>query len=262
MAEDFRLLLAMRHVAGSCLPALAKSLDDEARLPALRGDPRWAPGRIDWEVAERQWAAICAMGLTVVPQWRLPARFLAASPPLALFVRGDAGALWRDAIGIVGSRNCAASAEGWAAQRAIEAADRGLLVVSGGARGVDGAAHRAATAAGAPSVAYLGVAADRIYPVGHRFLFRRMIEIGGALVSEFPPGAGTRAWAHRLRNRFIAAHSDLLYIAEADAHSGTLGTADWARRLGVPVLASPPSIGRRRAGLEALIAAGEAELHR
>jgi len=131
-------------------------------------------------------------------------------------------------------------------------------VVSGGARGIDGAAHRGALAAGAPTLAYLGVAVDRIYPSRHRPLFARILRDGGALVSEHPPRATTRKWAHADRNRFIAAQSRRIYVAEADEGSGSLGTTDWANRLGVEVLVSPPGVAEKRAGLDALVAAGRA----
>jgi DNA processing protein len=221
-----------------------------ASVPDVRG----------WRIAERQLAMMRALEIAVVPVWELPEAFRRASPPAALFVRGDARLLAQPGLAIVGSR--AASPEGalWAAARAREAVAAGRIVVSGGARGIDGAAHAAAVEAGGVTVAYVGVAVDRIYPAMHRSLFERLLERGGAIVSEHAPGEPTQLWHHADRNRFIAAQAERVLIAEADARSGALGTAEFARKLGVPVFTSPPGVGVRRAGLEALLAAGEASL--
>jgi DNA processing protein len=173
-----------------------------------------------------------------------------------LFVRGNAEALARPAVGIVGARDARRDAEAWAFERAAEAAVAGHVVASGGARGIDAAAHQGALRAGGTTVAYLGVPADRIYPRGNERLFRAMLEGGGALVSEHPPGVSTPAFEHAKRNRFIAAHASRLYIAEARASSGTLATARYARRHGVPVLVSPPGVGAQRDGIDMLLAKG------
>ncbi len=260
MAEDLLLLLAMRHAAGSGRGALAAELQNGSTPGRLRGDPRWAPRRRDWEAAERQWVALSALDIQAVGLLDLPPAFARASPPVLLFVRGDPQLLSRSAVGIIGSRRSSQSAEAWAAARADQAARAGQLVVSGGALGIDGVAHRAAVSAGGQTLAYIGVAVDRAYPGRHRGLFREMLSRGGALVSEHPPGASTPAFEHAQRNRFIAAHAERLYIAEAAEKSGTLGTADWARRLRTEVIVSPPGVGEQRGGIEALVAAGQARV--
>ncbi len=250
-------LLALREAAGARAHHLAVALRSADRVEVICRDPSWSPALRDWHTANRQAAAIAALELRVVPVWSFPAHLLRLRnlPPM-LFVRGAVERLEKPGVAIVGSRLAAASAITWALARGRQAAERGTLVVSGGARGVDAAAHRGALRAGGQTVAYLGVAIDRLYPMSNRALFERIVESGGALASEHPPGVVTYASAHALRNRFIAAQADEVLIAEAGSRSGTLGTAKFARQIGVPVLISPPGVGRERAGLDMLAARG------
>ena len=206
--------------------------------------------------AARQAHALLAHGIQVVPIWQLPPQFLPLAPPLALFVRGDRRLLDAAGTSIVGSRNASVAAERWAFARAVEAVQGGKIVVSGGAVGVDGAAHRGALSAGGPTIVYMGVAVDRCYPARHKELFAQIIERGGALVSEHPPATSPPRYSHALRNRFIAAHGDTLLIAQAREKSGTLGTARYAARLGRSIFVSPPEVGGDRGGLDWLLAGG------
>ena len=88
MDEDLSTLLAMRHASGPCRGALATELYAGTSIGVLAKEPRWAPKRADVEAAERQLTALFALGITVIPQWRLPSR-LRRTAPLALFVRGS-----------------------------------------------------------------------------------------------------------------------------------------------------------------------------
>jgi DNA processing protein len=177
-------------------------------------------------------------------------------PPAALFVKGDAALLLRPQIAIVGARR--AQAPGLAnARRFAEAlAIGGLLVTSGMADGVDGAAHEAALDAGEPTIAVIGTGPDRVYPRKHHALARR-IAAHGALVSEYPPGVGSRAAHFPQRNRIIAGLSLGVLVIEAGLRSGSLITARVAGEQGREVFALPGSIHNALAeGCHALIAEG------
>lgn len=240
---------------------LAEALRARGSASAVAELEHWRPrDRIVTELA-RVLAVTKHTGLTAIPVWRWPDNLLRVRPlsPL-LFVRGDPSLLWHDAIAIVGARQAHPSAERWAKDLAAAQARAGLLVVSGGARGVDAAAHRGAMEAGGRTIAYLGVASDCVYPRHNRRLFERILERGGALVSEFLPTERTFASGHAMRNRFIAAQALRLYVAEADVGSGSLTTATMARRMAVPILVSPAGIGVRRGGLDDLVARGAAEV--
>ena len=118
----------------------------------------------------------------------------------------------------------------------------GVSVVSGGARGVDAAAHEGALSAGGHTVAVLGTGVDVVYPAEHRGLFDRIVAAGGALVSEQPDG--TPGWRRNFprRNRIISGMSDAVVVVRAGERSGALVTASWARSQGVPVLAVPGDV--------------------
>lgn len=245
-------LLAFRLAGLKCRRALAEALlRDHVGYPDKVIARR--PNDDEWRLAEKQSRILKQFDIGVVPVWRLPARLQRVNPlPLLLFVRGNIDLLEKPAIGIVGSRLADESAITWAKDVAQRCAESKFVVVSGGAEGVDAAAHNGALAGRGETIAFLGVAADRIYPDSHRRFFEKIVVKGGALVSEYPPLEHTYATGHAARNRFIAAMSQVLIIAEADARSGTMSTATAARRLGVPIVVSPPSVGLRRAGLDRL----------
>jgi len=161
----------------------------------------------------------------------------------------------------VGSRHACKSAESWTFEIACQFVKQGYLVVSGGARGIDTAAHRGALSSNGQTLVYLGVPIDQVYPSRNRSLFEQIVAQGGALVSEHPPLSTTFRCEHAMRNRFIAAHAEKVMIAEADEGSGSLVTANWAKRYGVRVFVSPEHIGQQRRGLEQLLRQNLAEMH-
>jgi len=132
-------------------------------------------------------------------------------------------------------------------------AHRGVQVVSGGALGIDGAAHRGALAGQGGTTVVLGTGIDVAYPVRHAPLFEQVVASGGAVVSQFPPGTQPRRFTFVARNKVIAALADVAIVVEADVRSGSLSTAKAARDLGRLVCAWPGS-----AGCERLIASGAA----
>lgn len=177
-------------------------------------------------------------------------------PPAALFVKGDAALLLRPQVAIVGARRAQEPGLANARRFASELAVAGLLVTSGMADGVDGAAHEAALDAGEPTIAVIGTGPDRVYPRKHHALARR-IASQGAIVSEFPPGTAALAHHFPLRNRIIAGLSLGVVVIEAGLRSGSLITARVAGEQGREVFALPGSIHNPLAeGCHSLIGEG------
>jgi DNA processing protein len=171
--------------------------------------------------------------------WPEPLDDLDAHAPLVLWTRGDVSALRADErVGIVGARAATAYGEHVAGEIAGDLAAAGVSVISGGAYGIDGAAHRAALGVGGATVAFLAGGVDRAYPQGHRDLFRRIVGTG-AVVSEVPCGTPPTKWRFLSRNRLIAALSDATVVVEAGWRSGSLNTAGHAAALGRPLGAVP-----------------------
>ena len=164
-----------------------------------------------------------------------------ASPPLALFVAGDAALLWHPLVAVVGSR--AATAGGLANARdfSVALANTGYAIASGLAAGIDTAAHEAALVYGAPTVAVLGTGPDVAYPRANTGLHGR-IAAAGALVSEHPPGTGAHRDHFPSRNRILAGLSLGTLVIEAALRSGALITAREAAEAGRDVFALPGSI--------------------
>jgi DNA processing protein len=164
-----------------------------------------------------------------------------ADPPAVLFARGDPGCLLRPAVAIVGARRCTPAGAEVAAAMAGDLAARGVVVVSGLARGIDTAAHRAAAAAGV-TVAVVGSGLARPYPTGNRQLLRSIVGGGGLLLSEYPPLAGARKHYFPERNRLISGLVRGVVVVEAGEHSGSLITARLALEQGRDVCAVPGSV--------------------
>ena len=167
-----------------------------------------------------------------------------AEGPPALFVRGDVSALQAPCVAIVGTR--AASAYGRAcAQKFAEGFARaGVTVVSGGALGIDAAAHLGALSAGGRSVAVLAGGVDNVYPSVHAGLFARIRE-AGCLVSQFACGAKPGEHKFLLRNDLVAALCAAVLVVEAPNKSGALRTASAAADLGREVFVVPAAIDNR-----------------
>jgi DNA processing protein len=167
-------------------------------------------------------------------------RTRALVPPLALWVRGPGrlDELADRSVAVVGSRASTAYGEHVGAELGHQLGERGWTVVSGGAFGIDAAAHRGALAAGAPTIAVLSCGVDRPYPAAHGALFSRIAETG-LVVSEWPPGSAPLRHRFLVRNRLIAALTRGTVVVEAAARSGALATARRARELGRSVMVVP-----------------------
>ena len=177
-------------------------------------------------------------------------------PPLVLYTRGDQRLLQRPQIGIVGSRSATRAGLEHAAKFAAALSERGYLVTSGLALGIDGAAHAGALDAGFPTIAVIGTGVDRVYPRQHQALTGR-IRDQGLVVSELPPGTPARAAHFPQRNRIISGLSRGVLVVEASPRSGSLITARLALEQGREVFAIPGSIHNAQArGCHQLIRQG------
>lgn len=164
------------------------------------------------------------------------------TPPLALFVRGDAALLAQPQLAMVGARSATPQGLENARGFAAELSRRGVLITSGLAMGVDGAAHQGALDAAAPTIAVCGTGLDRVYPARHKALAQAILDGGGALVSEFPPGTAALAQNFPSRNRILSGLALGVLVVEASRESGSLITARRAVEQGREVFAIPGSI--------------------
>ena len=186
----------------------------------------------------------------MVPGWTLargdagwlPRLDAIPDPPARLRVRGVLGEAGEHRVAIVGSRRTDDYGRELARELAGGLARARVCVVSGGAEGIDAAAHEAALEAGGRTIAVLGCGLDVVYPAGHARLFQRIVEAGGALVSEYEDGAPGARWTFPQRNRLVSGMSEAVVVVRADEGSGALITAAWARQQGVPLFAVPGDV--------------------
>jgi DNA processing protein len=170
-----------------------------------------------------------------------------ADPPPVLWSRGAAAVLGQPAVAVIGSRAATKYALEVGARLATELAERGVVVTSGLARGVDSSAHRGALEGGGTTIAVLGSGLDNVYPPEHDDLAQD-IASNGVVVSELGPGAPPLAENFPLRNRIISGISLAVVVVEASEKSGSLITARCATEQGRDVMAVPGSVltGRNR----------------
>ena len=244
-------------------PSWGAEFADGAEWPAALA--RWRP-RLDLARAFANCRNAASLGARlVVPgdaAWPAQLDDLEVRAPVVLWVRGrlEALAACERSVSIVGARACTDYGARVAGELAAGAGDAGLAVVSGGAYGIDAAAHRVALASDAVTVAVLAGGVDRLYPASNTGLFERMLD-RGALVSELPVGQAPGRWRFIQRNRLIAALSQATVLVEAGARSGALHTARDALELGRGVGAVPgPVTSAASAGCHELIRGGLAEL--
>ncbi|MDP9407585.1 MAG: DNA-processing protein DprA, partial [Actinomycetota bacterium] len=181
-----------------------------------------------------------------------------AAEPLGLWVRGplDVRVTAARAVSLVGSRSASGYGQHVAGELAAQLADRGWAVVSGGAYGVDGAAHRGALAAGGGTVAVMANGIDVHYPRGHEALLRRIAD-DGLLLTELPPGCAPQRHRFLTRNRVIAALGAGTVVVEAGLRSGARSTAGHSAKLGRPTMAVPgPVTSATSAGCHVLLRGG------
>jgi DNA processing protein len=247
---------------------LALHANHERELNAALGGP---PGTLDaliensrrwslrWDLADRAlaWGVegghhIVVRGCAAYP----PLLETLAQPPAVLFIDGEPRVLAAAQLAIVGGRRASAVGLDVAAEFATRLAELGVVITSGLALGVDGAAHRGALRAGGSTVAVLGAAIDRIYPRQNRELALHVRQCG-ALVSEFPFGSAPLAHHFPRRNRVISGLALGTLVVEAGLPSGSLSTAMHALEQGREVFAVPGSVRNpRNRGCHSLIKQG------
>ena len=237
----------------------------EATAAALAAEPE---GFAELLAATRAWLAVSPAGepggrdVLVLGDPRYPRTLLeTADPPTLLYVDGRIEVLQADSIAVVGSRNPTAQGVENARAFASHLSRAGLVVVSGLALGIDGAAHEGALEGQAASgtggtIAVVGTGLDLVYPARHRALAHR-IATAGLLVSEFPIGTASRPENFPIRNRIIAGLARGTLVVEAALRSGSLITARLALEAGREVFAIPGSIHSPQArGCNALLEQG------
>lgn len=198
----------------------------------------------NWNL-EKELQKIEELGLKVIdcedPEY--PARLKEIyDPPLVLYYRGSLEAITRRSLAIVGSRHTTNYGFETARKLAFQCAASGLTVVSGLARGIDTAAHQGAVAAKGRTVAVLGSSVDLLYPEENRPLAEKIVETGGAIVSEFSLGTPPDTYTFPMRNRIASGLSEGVLVIEAGADSGALITAKMALEQGRQVFAVPGRI--------------------
>jgi DNA processing protein len=214
---------------------------------ARRGGRLITPDDDEWPTLAL--AAFAGAEVAARPQGRAPLVLWVVGP-----VRLDETA--ERAAAVVGTRAATSYGEQVAADLATGLAEHDVAVVSGGAYGIDGAAHRAALAADGTTVAVLAGGLDIPYPAGHSALLHR-IAANGLLVTEYPPGVRPARHRFLTRNRLVAAFAAAAVVVEAGLRSGAANTAAWARALGRVVGAVPgPVTSSVSSGCHVLLRAG------
>ncbi|MCR6689637.1 DNA-processing protein DprA [Cellulomonas sp.] len=278
--EAWRWLLEAPHRPPAHLDGLGTEL---ARGRLARAVERWSPRAA--ALASQGWGAAApapdvapfvapgtrggsAAVRVLVPgdaRWPVGLADLGAAAPACLWVRGDPDALAagadrpRRAVALVGARAATAYGERVVADLAGGLADAGVVVTSGGAYGIDAAAHRGALVRGGRTVVVAAGGVDRAYPAGNARLVEEAVATGGAVIGEVPPGALPTRSRFLQRNRLIAALSQVTVVVEAAWRSGALSTAHHAARLARPVGAVPgPVTSMASAGCHRLLRDGVA----
>lgn len=215
-------------------------------LLATRGGRLVTPGTDEWPLL-----AFAAFGAR-------PGARPGANPPMVLWAQGPArlDEVSERAAAVVGTRASTAYGEQVTADLVAGLTERDIAVVSGGAYGIDGAAHRAALTCDGITVAALAGGLDVAYPAGHSALLHR-IGRHGLLFSEYPPGVRPARHRFLTRNRLVAAVTGAVVVVEAGLRSGAANTAAWARALGRVVGAVPgPVTSSASAGCHVLLRHG------
>lgn len=243
-----RRIRRLVSLMGGPQPALDASIAQLQSIPSI-GSPlaaRIARGLAEARKAvDQHWQQALDAGVQVLPfdDPDFPPQLAGDEhAPAILYIRGAVSTLTRPGIGIVGSRKCSAYGLDQATRFAAALADAGWSIVSGGARGIDTAAHHAALRNGGWTVAVLGCGLNHCYPAENADLFRRIVEAGGAVVSELPMHCAPDAKNFPARNRIIAGLASGVIVVEADQRSGALITARQAGELGKDVFAIPGRI--------------------
>ncbi|HEX4814374.1 MAG TPA: DNA-processing protein DprA [Nonomuraea sp.] len=251
---------AVKAIRARALPAefvaqeaqLERPPDLTARLNAWHARLAAANPAADLEVGHNSGARLIIPGM---PEWPTQLDDLGPSQPLGLWLHGSADLRFSclKSVAVVGARSATAYGVHIAAEFGVGLSECGWTVVSGGAFGVDGAAHRGALAAASPTVVVLACGVDICYPSSHDALFAAVRE-QGVVVSECPPGVHPTRARFLIRNRLIAALARGTVVVEAALRSGALNTATHTLTLNRHLAAIPgPVTSRMSAGCHRLL---------
>ena len=195
--------------------------------------------------AEEEWARVAAQGAAIIdyssPEYPERLREI-YDPPTALWVRGEVKLLNRPAIAVVGTRHPTPYGTGIAELLSRDLAARGLVVVSGMARGIDSCAHKGALVARMPTIAVWGTGIDVVYPKENKKLAEDILATGGAIVSELPMGTFPAPQNFPRRNRILSGLSVAVLVVEAGENSGTRVTARCAAEQNRDLYAVPGNV--------------------
>lgn len=226
---------------------------------------RWQP-RLSLELVRAAISGIKKVRGSVLtsssPFWPEQLNDLGFHAPMALWVRGSFASLeaLQKSVAIVGSRGATTYGEQSTDAMVSALVPKGFSIVSGGAYGIDGVAHKSTLAMQGNTVAVMAGGVDRLYPTGNSDLLKRITQTG-AVASELPPGAIPTKWRFLQRNRLIAALAQSTLVVEANWRSGALNTVSHSERLEREVFAIPgPISSPKSAGTNKLIADGRAQL--
>jgi len=257
-ARQYRYVLsALTRLSDLSTSARAALFRDPDRLRALSsgGIPGGIDGRtadalsrLDWnayEAADRKAEASGARILGFGEEGYPEALTHLADPPPALYALGSPECLAVPCVALVGARQATVYGRNVAETLAADLARSGVTVVSGLARGIDAASHEGSLAVPGRAAAVLGTGIDRVYPAENGPLQRRMVEGGGLVLTEYPPGTAPRKWHFPQRNRIIAGLCWGVVVVEAEERSGSLITARMALESDREVLAVPHAVTSR-----------------
>ncbi|HYX68748.1 MAG TPA: DNA-processing protein DprA [Terriglobales bacterium] len=226
--QVFRASLTELEAAGLRAPA----------AQALGTGKSLALAQEEWSRAAQAGAQIVALDDPAYPP-RLKQIY---DPPVVLYVRGNLAALSEPGIAIVGTRHPTPYGLGMAERLACDLSNRGIIIISGMARGVDTAGHRGAILAKARTVAVFGTGIDVIYPRENKKIADSILALGGALVSEFPVGTFAAPQNFPIRNRIISGMAVGVLVVEAGEYSGTRITARCALEQDRELFAVPGNV--------------------
>jgi len=255
-AREMRLVIAAHYEAGA--PKIARDIEARGLAEVVAGIP--ISERVD--IGRTLEAITNCGGELLTPEdslWPVMLNDLDV-PPIAIIVKGDASTLSQRSLAIVGTRNPTPYGIRIAQDFAAGFVDREWAIISGGAYGIDSAAHKGALIAEGITIAVTASGLDIPYPAGNQRLFEEIVE-NGAIITEYLPGVIARPHRFLIRNRLIAALSRGTLVVEAAFRSGSLRTARDAAELLRPVMAIPGPISAPTSeGCHRLIGERSAEL--
>jgi DNA processing protein len=239
-ASSMKLLLSHFETASGVFEAGPSEIK---KVPGLNkniaqnfGDPALM------KLAEKEIKFIEKQGIRIISFDSLdyPGRLkLIDDAPVFLFYRGDADLAALRTVGVVGTRKPSTWGLAWTEKIVIDLLEANTTIMSGLALGIDGAAHKAAALIGLPTIGILAHGLDRVYPREHEALAEQILASGGGLLTEFPSGIKPGRENFPMRNRIIAAMSDVLVIVESGESGGSMITAQMAIKYKKDLMALP-----------------------